>query len=81
MGRPEELAVHQEGREAHLRRVVLGCSDKHGHVSRQLDVIDLPRVLLNIHQHLSRLKEEEQLDQLARVPSHRSPEAQDQLDF
>lgn len=35
--------------------VVLGRSDKHGHVSRQLDVIDLPRVLLNIHQHLSGL--------------------------
>ena len=38
-----------------LSCVVLGCSDKHGHVSRQLDVIDLPLVFLNIHQHLPRL--------------------------
>lgn len=35
-----------------LSCVVLECS---GHVSTQLDVIDLPGVFLNIHQRLSRL--------------------------
>lgn len=55
LGRSDRLDVSQEGSEAHLSCVVLRCSDKHGHVSRQLDVIDLPRVLLNVHQHLSRL--------------------------
>lgn len=67
--------------QAHLSCVVLGCSDKHGHVSRQLDVIDLPRVLLDIHQHLSRLEEDKALDPLASVLSHHSPETQDQLDL
>lgn len=38
-----------------LSCVVLECSDKRGHVSTQLDVIDLPGVFLNTHQRLSRL--------------------------
>lgn len=33
----------------------LGCSDKRGHVSTQLAIIDLPGVFLNIHKLLSRL--------------------------
>lgn len=51
----ESLLMFKSRGVEELSCVVLRCSDKHGHVSRQLDVIDLPRVFLYVHQHLSRL--------------------------
>lgn len=38
--------------KTHLGSVVLGGSDKHGHVPGSLDVIDLLRVLLGVHEDL-----------------------------